>query len=410
MLLSRPQDYILMFAIVRPALVLGVLTLITFVVTAVPNVRRVNYNDRLLKLFLAMLVIMAASIPLAYHRKYAFEFLFGVYINAVVFFILFYIMGNSVQFLKNSMKIACLGAFMYTTFAILTGKMVQGRLAFGEMFDPNDLSYFIISFLPFNFFFLKKENPAYMRILSIINLGMGCITVLMTGSRGGFVGLIVVFIVLLFSKISAVKFSHKVIFLILCLALAAYKAPSIDFQRLSTVFSPQDDYNLSDEYGRKEIWKAGIILMATHPLTGVGLNCFNMAIGDYRQERGVLPRWQTAHNSFIQIGAETGILGFILFILMNVYTYKNFSFVAKNGLSTDLVGIGTIARIGFIGNLVCSFFLSQAYSIYWVFFVVFSIVLRRLNSKASVAYETPQSGKRVLIRGPAGSLRYGKTS
>jgi len=117
-----------------------------------------------------------------------------------------------------------------------------------------------------------------------------------------------------------------------------------------------------------------------------------------------------ARNSFIQIGAETGILGFILFILMNVYTYRNFLFVAKNGLSTDLVGIGTIARIGFIGNLVCSFFLSQAYSIYWVFFVVFSIVLRRLNSKASVTEEKPQSGKRVLIRGPAGSLRYGKTS
>ena len=399
-----------MLAMVRPALVLGILTLISFLVTALPLASKVKYNDRLFKLFLALLFIMMASIPFAYHRRIAFEFLFSVYVNAVVFFMLFFIMGNSVRFLKNTLKIACLGAFMYTLFAVLTGQMLQGRLAFGEMFDPNDLSYFIISFLPFNFLFLKKENPAYMRILSIINLGIGCITVLMTGSRGGFVGLIVVFIVLLFSKISAVKFSHKVIFLILCLTLAAYKAPSIDFQRLSTVFNPRDDYNLSDEYGRKEIWKAGIILMVTHPLTGVGLNCFNMAIGDYRQERGVLPRWQTAHNSFIQIGAETGILGFIIFILMNVFTYKNFSFVAKNGLSTDLVGIGTTARIGFIGNLVCSFFLSQAYSIYWVFFVVFSIVLRRLNSNVSVTEEKPQSGKRVLIRGPAGSLRYGKTS
>ena len=397
-------------AMVRPALVLGVLTLVIFVFTALPQTMKVDYSDRLFKLFMALLFIMMASMLFAYHRRVAFEFLFGAYINAAAFFFVFFVVGNSVQFLKNIMKIACLGTIIYTMFALLTGQIVQGRLVFGEMFDPNDLSYFIISFLPFSFLFLKKGYPLYMRILSIINLGIGSIAILMTGSRGGFVGLVVIFVTLLFSKLSAIKLSHKVIFLILCFVLVAYQAPRIDFQRLGTVFNPQDDYNLSDEFGRKEIWKAGLILMATHPLTGVGLNCFNMAIGEYRQERGVLPKWQTAHNSFIQIGAETGILGFILFILMNVYTYKNFSLVARNSLSTDLVGIGTIARIGFVGNLVCSFFLSQAYSIYWVLFVVFSIVLRRLNDKASVIEEKPQSSKRVLIRGPAGSLRYGKTS
>ena len=111
------------------------------------------------------------------------------------------------------------------------------------------------------------------------------------------------------------------------------------------------------------------------------------------------PRWQTAHNSFVLIGAETGIIGFVLFALLNFYAFRIFSKVARHGPSEEMRRIAEMARIGFVGNFACSMFLSQAYSVYWVFFIVTSAVLDRLaergreslNGQRDLTHETARA-------------------
>jgi O-antigen ligase len=134
--------------------------------------------------------------------------------------------------------------------------------------------------------------------------------------------------------------------------------------------------------------------MLTHPLTGVGASCFEMSVAQDRQDRGMIPRYQTAHNSFVLIGAETGIIGFVLFILLNFYAFRIFSKVARNGPSEEMRRIAEMARIGFLGNFACSMFLSQSYSIYWVFFIVTSAVLDRLAQRERESL----NGQRSLTR------------
>jgi O-antigen ligase len=123
--------------------------------------------------------------------------------------------------------------------------------------------------------------------------------------------------------------------------------------------------------------------MLENPLTGVGLRCFREAIGRDRDERGLLPFWQSAHNSLVQIGTETGVIGLTLFILMSCKAVLIFGRVRNRAKCNQLKRIGEMARLGFVGHFVSAFFLSQAYSLYWLFYVLLSVVLSRLLAEES---------------------------
>jgi O-antigen ligase len=375
--MGRPQDIFTFIAPLRPVLILEVFILCLVLISSSQLFSQVFCRNRQVNLFLALICVMIIGVPFAYHRGLAFEFLFTGYVTLIFFFLFFFIFATSAQVVKTILKIVCLGVFIYTMFSIVQGTLNQGRLGAGTMFDPNDLSYFLVSLLPFNFLFVVRGNPFYIRCVSILNIGFGSLTVLMTGSRGGFIGLLGIFTMLLFLRTRTIKLGLKVVFLVSFLILMFFMSNSINFDRLGTILSLETDYNITAEGGRLDIWKTGLKLMITHPLTGVGVNCFDMAIGQDREERGTIPRWQTAHNSFVLIGTETGVVGLLLYFLLNLNAYIIFSKIAKNNESDELARVGEMARIGFVGNFVCSMFLSQAYSVYWVFYIALSAVLLR---------------------------------
>jgi O-antigen ligase len=378
---GRPQDILTFLSALRPALILEVIAVLLALMNFAQLFSNVSFRNRQVTLFIALIALMIISIPFAVHRGWAFMFVFTEYISVIFFFFLFFIITTSSGALLNILKVACFSITAYLALSLLGGSLKGGRLGVGGMFDPNDLAYLFVSFIPLNFLFLARGNRIYVRCISVFNIAFGSLAVLMTGSRGGLIGLMVAFIVLLISKTRSVKFIHKVAFIALCLALVLFKSGSIDFERLSTTFQPENDYNVTDDFGRIDLWKTGLRLMLTHPLTGVGANCFEMSVAQDRQDRGLVPRWQTAHNSFVLIGAETGIIGFVLFTLLNFNAFRIFSKVARHGPSEEMRRIAEMARIGFVGNFACSMFLSQAYSVYWVFFIVTSAVLDRLAER-----------------------------
>lgn len=144
----------------------------------------------------------------------------------------------------------------------------------------------------------------------------------------------------------------------------------------------ESDYNVSDEFGRVEIWGRGLQLILSNPITGVGVNCFPMAIGYEREAEGKIPKWQAAHNSYIQIATETGVIGFIIFIAIIIACLKNFSHYSRMETSSpearEFKTIAGLLQMGFIGSLISAFFLTQGYSILFTLFFVFSAVLRKL--------------------------------
>jgi len=373
-LLARPQDIFIKLSGFRPALILGVVCIFTFIFQYSQYTKKAFFKNVQNRLFFLLVIMMFFSVPFAYYRGGAFKFLTTVYLNAIVFYFLFYLVIDTLDKLKIIIFICCIASILYSLSALKGGTSNgENRLVFGGMFDPNDLAYFIVSFLPLNFLFIKKNEKWYKRLICLASIIIGIIVIFLTGSRGGFLSLGIIGAIVLTNK--SEQFTKKTKFRIMLLILISIPiiTSQIDFSRLMTITNVGDDYNMYDETGRVQIWKRGLRLMYGHPFTGVGLNCFSQAIGEQRKEEGLQERWQAPHNAIIQIGTETGVIGALIYILLCYNAYKVFCKLQKKKFEVSLTA--ELLKLGFIGNFISSMFLSQAYSIYFVLFIAISASL-----------------------------------
>jgi O-antigen ligase len=76
--------------------------------------------------------------------------------------------------------------------------------------------------------------------------------------------------------------------------------PQESFERLGTT---GNEVSSGDLNGRTELWAQGIVSFEKHPLVGIGSNMY----------RSINVENKVAHNSFISVLVELGLVGFLLF-------------------------------------------------------------------------------------------------
>ncbi len=403
LLICRPQDYVPFIAYIRPALSLGILT---FIVYSASHKTGNNYSSSLqLNLYTYLIIAMILSIPFSYYRRASLmDFL--TYSSVILFLFLFYRIVNTLQYLYKLLFAYCVGAAIYAVYILKFGSFMNDRVSFGEMFDSNDIAYYVISLLFLNILFVTKNNKNYIRLLACINMAIGVIVVLKTGSRGGLLALMSVVAYLLFANLRTINFSFILKIVVTMVALFSLQFISIDSDRYKTILDLKSDYNITGEEGRVSIWKIGLRLMSTHPFFGIGYNRFPEGVGHDREARGLASaKWHTAHNSLIQVGAETGVVGFILFSALSINACTIFWGVAKKAKSEDLAKLGEIAKVGFIGHMINIMFLSQAYSVYWAFYIALSAVLKSCLDQEDTASQSSSAGLCKEKLGFAGTVR-----
>jgi O-antigen ligase len=373
-LIARPQDFIDALIPLRPALSVGIVVVVFYLFYQSRYKNRLLVNEQC-KLYIYLLAAMIMSIPFAFYRRGAFDFFFTKYMILVLFFLLFFKLIDSDKKIKGILWTACIANSLYLISAVRHGDMASGRLRFGQMLDPNDLAYFAVSFLPFNLIFMTIKDSSWKRLVSLFNVSICILIIFMTGSRGGFLALAMVVVMMLFARGQIIKKSYKVLIVVLTVTVLVYGSTTIDYSRIGTMTQIGDDYNIYDETGRIAIWKTGIYFMLMNPLTGVGISCFGEAIGQDRIERGLQDIWQAPHNSLVQIGTETGLPGLILFVLISYKAFRVFGNTKSAAGAEQMAIIGAMAQIGFVGHFVASMFLSQAYSGIWILFIALSATL-----------------------------------
>ncbi len=378
--LDRPQDFFPQLQAVRPALILSCLLVLFFLPQNPAAAFRSVVTCTQARLYACLLVVMVLGIPFSHYPTRSFKAVFVGQSGNWLLFFFFYALIDSVARLKRVLLLAVLGAGLYSVYCLAKGSLTDERLFFGDMFDPNDLAFFALTFLPFGCLFLTRGSRLF-RLLSAGAIVSGLFLTVRTGSRGGFIALGLVCAVMLFSKSSAIARWMKGMLLIAAVPCLLFMLLGTSTSRYSTILNPEGDYNYFDETGRLAIWERGIDLIVSHPLTGVGVAGFDEAIADERTAAGLPPRWQSAHNAFIQIGAETGIPGLLLFITMMFTAFIGFMQVLRSGASEDLIRIAEMGFIGLVGQVASIMFLSQAYSPYWVFYMVLPTVLLRLSAR-----------------------------
>ena len=180
-------------------------------------------------------------------------------------------------------------------------------------------------------FYLQGENKKkrikwLIQISSIILL---TVALLYTESRSGLV-LLLAFVFLQVMQISSKK-QHSIILIILVMGIILLLINKTDISTLKIGNVITSIVNGSDTVGyRYTLWNAGIKMALDHPLTGVGIGKF----GDYLPHYWPIGKTilaNTAHNTFIQVFAETGIIGFSIFIsLLAISILKYLKIIKKS--------------------------------------------------------------------------------
>lgn len=381
-LIGRPQDYFSSLQSFRPALLLTLLTVLATVLSGKfprQNILK-NYES---KIYMFFYIFMIIGIPFAYHRRFAFNFIFMAYIVNIFFYYMFITYVNSIDRMKNIIFVILLCNLFYSGFSLLFGSSIQGRFyTYGEMFDPNDIACVTLSLLPIGIYFIIYRKSLLKKIGAIISIPASIILVLFTGSRAGLIALGISLFLLFVNFRRHIKLRYAVaVALVLIIAFPSFSR-HINFDRLRTLENIYGDYNVTAETGRYHIWQRGYHLFLNNPITGVGANCFPMAIGYLRERTRVQPVWQAAHNSYIQVAVETGLLGFIPYIFLIIFSLKNFHSIRRVNQSfkniEEFQVMAGLFQVGYIALLVNMLFLSQGYSFLLTMYFALSVSLKNL--------------------------------
>jgi len=185
-----------------------------------------------------------------------------------------------------------------------------GGRAVGTLENPNMLGEYLILLLPLAIVMLVGHGEGLRRLPAFVCLGvMGCCLVL-TWSRGAWLGLIfaaVLFIFIWHRRAVWLLFAG-----ILMIPVLPYVLPETIIQRFTSIGNLGDS---STSY-RMHIWRAACDMLRDFGFTGIGIgeSAWFQVYPEYAY-MGV----ETAphsHNLFLQIWLETGIFGLLIFLLI----------------------------------------------------------------------------------------------
>jgi hypothetical protein len=329
-------------------------------------------------IFLSAWVIL--SIPFSIYPGGAFNFVTDSYWKLVVSFCLILAYGDSKKSIDNVVWAFILAVSIFAVAAFVIGG--SGRFEFIESYDPNETALLFV--LCFPFVFWKAVELKDWKKLLIIGLGaLMVMGIIATSSRGGFLGLLAVTIVIIgqYRRVTRISLLPFLIVPSLVFAIIYFYGGAEYKERIATIFNTEKNYNYTESTGRIAVWKQGIDMMIENPVVGVGAYQFETANGRmFKSESG--GKWSAAHNILIQVGAELGFPGllaycFIMFIVvMKLRKVASVKFGSNRKFSPNMMT--SYALIGsWIGFMVSGSFLSVAYSN--VFFLLLGLSCAFLN-------------------------------
>ncbi len=278
-------------------------------------------KDKQTKWFLGLVILMAIQVPFALNNHWAFLYTRMVFTYLIIHlgitkYVVSYGMFRKMMFLW----LMC-GIFLCIQ-GVLHGGEVKGTAFFS---DNNDFSLAMNIFLGISFFRFVENPKKNMGVLAIIALFL-C-GILVSFSRGGFVGLCVMGVFIL------AKARRKMLGVLLVIAMILFVsqiAPSKYWDRMRTITDVQDDRGTAR--GRIYYWQRAWEMFLDHPLVGVGPGNFNWNISEYEPEEGLRGKTRggrASHSLYFTLIPELGLVGCFLFGMMLFVNYRTLRRVMK---------------------------------------------------------------------------------
>jgi probable O-glycosylation ligase (exosortase A-associated) len=228
------------------------------------------------------------------------------------------------------------------------GHKILGSSSIG---DNNSLATALLMTIPLIWYLIGYSAVRLTRIGLMAALALSVVTIVATYSRGGFIGLLV--LALLMVGTSKNKLTGILVLGAASVAIYAF-APDTWFDRLHTIATADDD---SSFMGRVVAWKLSLLLALDHPLLGGGMHAIQNALvwNHYRPFFSRLDFIPTpppdvtphaAHSIYFEILGDTGFVGFALFCALMIICLINCSWIYRKARShPQFVWAADLARM-----------------------------------------------------------------
>ena len=190
---------------------------------------------------------------------------------------------------------------------------INGRISAFFPDGANVLAMFLLVALPFCTVSAFAAKSGSARVLGSLSALLCTAALVLTWSRGAWLGAIASLIALLFLALR--RRPHVLLGITAALPFAVLLLPDSVYHRFASIL------NLSDSsiFYRLSTWRSSLRLFGDNLMTGVG-------IGEEAWQEAYLPYAAQgtetvvhSHNTFLQIGIETGLLSLLIFVLILLF-------------------------------------------------------------------------------------------
>ena len=278
------------------------------------------------------------------------------------------------------------------------GEVEQFRLA-GALGEKNRYSQVMLLLVPLGFFRIWGERSTMLRYLALISTALCLAGAALSFSRGTAVAFALLLIIMAFMRI--IKFQHLAMaglgILILLVMLPQYSARLVSIPSILGLFSEHRGGESSEPdgaiKGRATEMLATVLIFADYPILGVGPGMSKYYIREYGNQLGlrILDGDRQAHSFYLQIAAENGLFGIVLYLAILGITLRNLLRVRERWLEEhpDLAYLATGLFFTIVAYSTTALFLHLSYLRYfWLMLALANVACHVATTKTVVSKES----------------------
>lgn len=380
----RPEDFIPGLNVIPLGKIAGGIALLALVFGVKPKERgKLPPECKVLLLLLGQMIL---TIPFAFYRGGAYDVVVNKFSKGVIVALLISMAVTRVIELRKLLYIQSAAVALITVASLVVRHTQDGRLMGiqkGILENPNDLAINIAINLPLCMAFMFAAKGGLRKVLWAFGLVCMMYAVVATYSRSGMIATVITMLICMWEfgvkgKRVALLMSAGIIGVTaLGLMLVTPKYMSRMESLVRTVPSQYGSLEARAEgsvEARSQLLKESLSLMLHNPFFGVGPGNFPVVTGE----------WRVAHNTYTELGAEAGVPGLFLFVLLLVLSLRKIRRVRKlPGYARDEnIRLWTSALwAAMAAYMAGALFASTEYNLFPYFMVGYICALYRIASK-----------------------------
>jgi O-antigen ligase len=245
----------------------------------------------------------------------------------------------------------------------------------GRVGHSNWLALFILLVLPLNIYWFTVSRSTMVKTFVVLAMAVQVVALILTFTRSGLViGAVLVFLMLARRtvNVSPLRFFGFLFALVIAWTLLpqAYK---------ERVLSPKQYTQSRSVESRMDLQAAALEYAAKNPILGLGSGGFGIEFVRERNETAGMMKlmvdhmnWQPifigTHNMYLQLAAESGMVGFTFFAIFYVYMLRELLRKEKRFKEegdTRGQALASALIVSLIGFMLCGVFLHALHQVIW---------------------------------------------